>query len=110
MASKPESNFKIIVIKFLKTFSNIWFVKISQVATRGTPDFLICLNGVFVAIELKASVKSKISELQKYNLSKIDKACGVAIVAYPENWAEVINILETINNGGVYDRVNMGNS
>jgi hypothetical protein len=109
MSAKAETNFKLVVVKFLKTLKNIWYVKVSQVATRGTPDFLICINGIFIAIELKASLKSNITDLQKHNLKKINEANGLALVASPENWQNIMIMLQTLSEGGFYDRANMGN-
>jgi Holliday junction resolvase len=63
----------------------VWF-SIQQVAINGTPDILGCANGIFVALELKASAKSRRSKLQEYNIKKINDAGGFARFVYPENW------------------------
>ena len=47
---------------------------------------------------MKASETAKISELQTYNLSKIQKAGGIAVVAYPENWENIYSYLTDIAN------------
>lgn len=49
----------------------------------GIPDLLCCVNGYFVAIEVKAS-KGKASELQLWNIQKIKEAGGIALVLYPK--------------------------
>jgi len=78
--------------------AHVWYSKIQQVSIRGTPDILLCLAGKFIAIEMKASETAKISELQTYNLSKIQKAGGIAVVAYPENWENIYSYLTDIAN------------
>lgn len=90
---KPETKFKEKVIKDLKTIPYIWFTKTQQVATRGTPDIIGCVNGLFFALELKSTPKGKVSDLQSYNLEKIIEAGGLSWVAYPENWEQVFEEL-----------------
>jgi len=53
----------------------------------GIPDLLICVNGYFVAVEVKGD-KGKPSELQRYNIGKIKKAGGVAMILYPKDFEE----------------------
>jgi Holliday junction resolvase len=45
----------------------------------GVPDIVFCINGLFGAIEVKGD-KGKPSELQLYNINKIKKAGGKAII------------------------------
>lgn len=47
----------------------------------GTPDILACVNGRFVAIEVKRANGGVVSELQKAKLKHIKNSGGVAIVA-----------------------------
>ncbi len=42
----------------------------------GVPDVIACLNGLFIALEIKAG--SKLTELQKYNINQIVLAGGIA--------------------------------
>lgn len=63
----------------------------------GTPDLLVCLNGWFVAIEVKAD-KGKPSALQLHNLKKIDDAGGFAILAYPKDYDALMSLLWHIAN------------
>lgn len=53
----------------------------------GIPDLLCCVNGYFVAIEVKAS-KGKPSELQLWNIKKIKEAGGIAMVLYPKDFED----------------------
>lgn len=99
MAQKPETLFKNRIKPQLESLASTWFVKVQQVAMRGTPDFLLCINGRFVAIELKASAKDKASKLQEWTLDQISKAGGIALIACPENWAEVKELLINLSKG-----------
>jgi Holliday junction resolvase len=47
----------------------------------GTPDILACINGRFVAIEVKRPNGGVVSALQKSKLKKIEQVGGVSIVA-----------------------------
>ena len=54
------------------------------------PDYLCCIRGNFVALELKRSENEKMEgTLQEYNLVRISKAGGYAIFVYPENFDRV---------------------
>jgi hypothetical protein len=69
--------------------------KIQQVCIRGTPDFLCCISGVFVAIELKMPGESP-DPLQYYKLTTIAKTGGIAIVLSPENFDKTLEFLKDI--------------
>ena len=99
MAEKRETRFKHRIRPQLERLPYTWFVKVQQAALRGTPDILMCVNGTFVALELKADEKSHIDKLQVYTLKQIERAGGVAIVTYPENWPETYKRLEKIATG-----------
>jgi len=71
------------VKKWLDAEPDLWFVKIAggKFQRPGIPDLLLCVRGVFVALELKApSGKGKLSELQKLELVKIQRAHGMTYV------------------------------
>lgn len=86
---KPETRFrKNQVLPFLKTLKNTSFFAIQQVAISGDPDFLLCMRGHFVALELKAS-GGKLRALQKYKLAEVEGHGGIALVADPDNWEQV---------------------
>jgi len=55
---------------------------------KGTPDILACINGQFVAIEVKV-LPDKPSPWQERELKAVEQAEGSAIVAY--SLADVIN-------------------
>jgi len=55
-------------------------VKTISTNKRGTPDILACVNGRFVAIEVKAKGKlSTVSKLQQYQIDTINSSGGFAI-------------------------------
>jgi Holliday junction resolvase len=70
-------------------------------STSGTPDILACVNGYFLAIEVKAQT-GKPSELQLVKIADIRKAGGFAFVAYPSGW----NRLKDIIDGLLIDKFN----
>ena len=92
-----EKNFENKVKKFLKS-KNIWYVKYfgNAYSTPGIPDLICCINGLFVAIEIK-SEKGKVSMLQDYNIEKIKENGGIAFVLRPsefENFKKYIGTLK----------------
>ena len=99
MAKKPETIFKEKVMPLLRDLPNSWWEKIQQKSIHGTPDILGCLQGTFVAIELKSEENARITELQKYKLDLIDRAGGVALVVCPENWERVYRRLTKFSQG-----------
>lgn len=82
-----EKNFENKVKKFLVD-EGAWYIKYwagSQFTKTGIPDMLTCVNGYFVAIELKAPT-GKPSELQLHTIKKIREAGGFAFVLYPSGF------------------------
>ena len=98
------------VRKHLKMLPNLWFFKASERSLAGIPDFILCVNGIFVALELKRESKSKISRLQSHNLELINKSGGLGIVVNPDNWVKILAVLKTLSEGGSYDRDELGAS
>lgn len=79
----PETKLKIKVNNYLKTIKNCWFTKISDRFSHGIPDFLICYQGKFIAIELKATHNASQSQaFQSYNINEIIKAKGIGAICY----------------------------
>lgn len=68
---------------------------------NGTPDILACVNGYFLAIEVKAT-NGKPSELQLAKVDEIRKAGGFAYVVYPSGWERLRDII----NGLLIDKFN----
>lgn len=87
---KAETKFKVKVLRDLRQVPCAWFSKIQQVGIRGTPDILGCVNGHFIALELKASRASKVDALQFFTLEAINKAGGYARIMHPDNFREIL--------------------
>ena len=93
-----EKQFENKIKKFLKD-NNIWYVKYfaNAFTQAGISDILACVNGRFVAIEVKAE-KGKPSELQLYHQQKIKDSGGIAYILYPKDFDEfkkdIINLLD----------------
>lgn len=81
-----EKTFENKVKRFLEK-EGAWHVKFfaNSFTKSGIPDILACVNGYFVAIEVKAQ-NGKPSELQLYNIRKIREAGGFAVVLYPSGF------------------------
>jgi hypothetical protein len=100
---KPETKFRTTKVRpFLKTLKNTAFFAIQQMAISGDPDYILCIRGKFVALELK-DVGKKPRKLQQYRLDEVRMAGGVALVADPENWEWVKGCLLRLSMGGSND-------
>lgn len=53
----------------------------------GIPDLLVCCNGHFVAVEVKAP-NGRPSELQKWNIQQINQQDGYGVILYPDQFDE----------------------
>ncbi len=56
---------------------------------------LVCCGGRFLGVEIKAP-NGKPSELQLYNLKKIDEAGGFGILLYPDHFELFKNFVDCI--------------
>lgn len=74
-----------------------WFTKIwgGGYQKSGIPDLLLCVNGIFISCELKAS-NGRPSVLQKMNTSRINNTNGIGIILYPEGFEEFKQIVEGV--------------
>lgn len=89
-----ETRFKVKVRKLLAELP-IWVVKTQQRSVRGTPDFLMCVAGRFVAWELK-DLDGKASSLQLYNLAQIEKCGGIGRIVDANNLEEELRCLKDL--------------
>ena len=62
-------------------------------STAGTPDILACVNGYFLAIEVKAQSGTP-SELQLEKITQIRRAGGFGYVVYPSGWSKLKDIID----------------
>lgn len=99
---EKEKNFENRIRAFLKTLSNEWHFKHwgGGYAKAGIPDLIGCINGKFVAIEVKAS-NGKLSPLQVRTLNKITSAGGYAVAVYPDQFDELKEKLISISKGEI---------
>lgn len=90
-----EKQFENKIKEFLKE-KNIWFVKYfaNAFTKSGIPDILACVNGKFVAIEVKAE-NGKPSELQLYQQKKIKESGGKAYILYPKDFEQFKKEIES---------------
>ena len=73
------------ITELKKQIPLIWYSKIhgDPMQKRGIPDFLMCINGKFVAIEFKIfRYRLNITPLQQHEMDKIRKAGGIALVVF----------------------------
>ena len=52
----------------------------SQYQEAGIPDLLVCFKGYFVGLEIKTGSGYKASEIQKYQMKRIQNSGGIALV------------------------------
>jgi Holliday junction resolvase len=79
------------IIKYLESLG-AWTVKTISTNKRGTPDVLACLDGQFIAIEVKREGKlNTVSPIQQFQLDKIVEAGGIAVAA--DNVEKIIEII-----------------
>lgn len=100
MSQKSETTFKNRIRPLLDILPNTFCEKIQQVGISGTPDLLLCVAGLFVAMELKKDSKSNITRLQLYKLQKIYAAGGIGLIVSPENWELIYDRIKCIANDG----------
>lgn len=96
-----EKNFENKIKKFLKE-NGCWFVKYfaNRNTRAGVPDLLACVNGYFVAIEVKGTT-GKPSELQLWNVEQIRNAGGIAIVLYPDQFESFKELVKWLKINGI---------
>lgn len=93
-----EKTFENKIKKYLDD-KGCWYVKFfaNSYTKVGVPDILACINGYFVAIEVKAE-NGRPSELQFYNRDKIRKSGGISIILYPSQFSEFKMLIEDLIN------------
>lgn len=80
MAATPERNVKNKIRKILTTVGAYYAMPIGTgYGNSGVPDFLVCFNGHFLAIEAKAG-NNKPTQLQEKHMADIRLAGGSAMV------------------------------
>lgn len=93
-----EKQFENKVKRYLKS-KGIYYFKYfgNAYSTAGILDLTLCVNGRFVAVELKAE-KGKTSILQNYNIEEIKRNGGIAIVLRPSGFDNFKKLIEELLN------------
>lgn len=92
-----EKQFENKIKAYLKS-KNAWYIKYwggGGFTKAGIPDILCCYKGRFIAIEVKAP-NGKASELQLFNLKKIEEAGGKAFLLYPKDFEDFKKWMEEL--------------
>lgn len=91
-----EKEFENKIKKFLDSLPKTWYFKYwaGPYSKSGIPDIIACVNGYFVAIEVKAE-NGKASELQKRNIRLIEKCNGVTMIVYPKDFETLKELLRS---------------
>ena len=91
-----EKNFENKIKAYLKSIG-AYFIKThgDRFSRIGTPDIIACVNGHFVAVEVKATT-GKPSELQIYNIEQINKAGGYGVILYPKDFENFKKVCENL--------------
>ena len=92
-----EKQFENEIKKFLYQ-QNCWLLKYwggGGYTKSGIPDLLICCNGRFVAVEVKAKTGEP-SMLQLVTLKRITESCGVAVLLYPDDFDRFKDMIRAI--------------
>ena len=94
-----EKDFENQIKEYLKKM-NCWYVKTwsNGIQREGIPDLIICVNGFFLGVEVKAK-NGRPTELQKWNVKKIKEAGGIAIILYPDQFDQFKELIYLLKLG-----------
>lgn len=95
-----EKTFENRIKKYL-TSVGAWHLKYwagAQFTKSGIPDILSCVNGYFVAIEVKAQ-EGKPTELQLHTIQQIRQSGGFAFVLYPSGYEKFKSFIDDLKKG-----------
>ena len=94
MATTPEAKVKEKIKKILKEHGAYYAMPMGTgYGNSGVPDFLVCLNGEFLAIEAKAG-RGVPTALQEKNMRDIGKAGGRTLVINEQSLE--LGVLESV--------------
>lgn len=85
-----EKVFENQIKKFLDKLPNTWYFKYwaGPYSKSGIPDIIACVNGHFVALEVKGPT-GQASDLQKRNINLIQESKGHACIVYPKDFEKL---------------------
>ena len=99
VATTPEGKVKDKIKAICKERGAYYAMPVMNgMASNGTPDFLICYKGCFIAVEAKAG-KGKTTALQQVRLREILKAEGTPLVLNEKNYVELSEVFDAIDEG-----------
>lgn len=92
-----EKQFENKIKSYLKDLPSTWFFKVwgGGFQQAGIPDIIACVNGYFVAIEVKGE-NGKPSDLQTRNTKLINEANGLAVIVKPSQFEELKFLLNSL--------------
>ena len=103
MAEKPETRLKNRIRPKLEALRFTSIIKIQQVCLVGDPDFVMCVAGRSVYIEMKRNRKEKAERIQYHKLAKHVSNGGYSFIMHPDNALQIVEFLEelgtSISNG-----------
>jgi hypothetical protein len=67
------------ILEYLRGLPGCWAVKVMQANKNGVPDILVCFEGRFIGLEVKAPA-GRLSLIQAYQMQLIRESGGVAEV------------------------------
>lgn len=91
-----EKSFENKIKTYLKEQS-CYFVKYfaNRNTKSGIPDILACVNGAFLAIEVKSSTGTP-KPLQIHNIKKINTAGGYAVIVAPKSFDDLKELIQSL--------------
>ena len=92
------------IMAYLKKQPGVWCFKVAggPMQQRGVPDIICCVNGAFVALEVKRPEIGRLTDLQAFTIERIRDAGGVAEVV--TSVGEAAAVIEEVD-GLVLQRV-----
>lgn len=95
----PEAKVKLWLDRQLKLkYPDGWFYKAPGGAfgRAGIPDYLCCINGLFVAIEVKSD-KGSLTTRQVYEIGKIKVASGIVVTIFGKDENSLLELFSIID-------------
>jgi len=77
---------------------SIYIFKVPQsqyISRKGIPDLIACIEGYFLAIEVK-TLTGTLTELQKFEISKIVSARGMSVVVYGKDEIRMAKLIKEL--------------
>ncbi len=82
-----------ILTKYPRAY--VYVTHVGQYGKRGVPDLVMCIQGLFVTVEVK-TIGGKLTPLQGLEGRRIEKAGGIWMTIYGRNQDELTELYERI--------------